>query len=336
LSRRGLGLLAVGLLTGCSPAPRRIAVATTGDPAVLVFTPDLTRADTLPLDHAVEPGEHVWDVRFAPDGASLWVVLAGDTAAALLQVRRTDGAVLQRIPVTGGAPSVVTVLPNARAVLLATGGAGPGTLHFIPTDGSDDVARVQPCTGPVRGAVPFDVLDELYVACGEDAVAELDTELRVVVRTVPLAPAAAEPGCGASDVALSSNGTIIYVLCRRSGTLLYLDRVRLSLLDSVGLGEGAAGLHPTPGRRRAVVTRPGHDESLVVDFRRREAVARLKVPAQGAAAVSSNGRWAYLAARGAVVRIDLRTGAVDASAETPSPIAVDVWPGHRSPVMRWH
>ena len=38
-------------------------------------------------------------------------------------------------------------------------------------------------------------------------------------------------------VGLSANGTLVYVLCRGTGRLLYLDRVRLTVLDSVELGD---------------------------------------------------------------------------------------------------
>jgi DNA-binding beta-propeller fold protein YncE len=278
----------------------------------------------------------VWDVQFTPDGASLWVALAGDSTAALLEVRRSDGVVLRRMPLAGGAPTLLVVLPDARAVLAATGTAGPGTLHFIPAAGAGGPDLVEPCAGPVRGGAPLTVLDELYVSCAEDAVAELDTKLRVAVRTVPLAPGNVEPRCGAGEVALSANGTIVFVLCRRSGTLLYLDRVRLTVLDSVAVGEGARGLRQKPDGRRAVVIRPEQDELVVVDFRRRGIVARLDIGGPVGAAVGSSGRWAYVATHRAVARLDLRTVAIDATAEAPSPVAVDVWPGHRSPVMRWH
>ena len=333
--RRGLGLAALGLLAACSPAPRWVAVAGDGAATILLFSADLSHADTISLQSALDTTETVRDVAFAPDGASLWVTVASDSAGALLRVRREDGRAVERLPLAG-VPTVVSVLPDARAVLAAVAGEPRGAVHFLPTTSADDPVRLAVCGGEVRDVVPLDALNRLYVICEGDTVAEVDTELRITIRTVPLAADAETGTCGAGAGGRSANGTVIFVLCEATGRLLYLDRVRLSPLDSVELGVGVSGMVQTPGWSEAFTVRPAGGRLLVVDLGRRRVRAEVEMPHPTLPSASGDGRWAYGVGNGALFRLDVGRAAVDTTVEVPDWAArVAVWPGYRSPVMRW-
>jgi hypothetical protein len=310
-------------------------VAGDGAATILLYTADLSRADTISLQAAIDSSETVRDVAFAPDGASLWVTVTSDSAAALIRVRRQDGRAVERIPLAG-VPTVVMVLPDARAVLVAGAGEPRGAVHFLPTTPADDPVRLAVCDGEVRDVVLLDELNRLYAICEGDAVAEVDTELRIVIRTVPLAAEAETGTCGAGAGGRSANGTVIFVLCEATGRLLYLDRVRLSPLDSVELGAGARGMVQTPGWREAFVVRPAEGSLLIVDLGRRHVRAEVAMPSPTIPTVSGDGRWAYWAGEGALFRLDVGSAVVETTVEVPDWAAgVAVWPGYRSPVMRW-
>jgi hypothetical protein len=347
----GTLLAALCLLAGCSPAPQWVAVAGGDGAALLLFSPDLSRTDTIPLHGELRPGELVLDHGFAADGNSLFVLLSHADGAlgggALLRVPRAGGGSAQRELLTSGTPRALAVLPTGREVLVAAtmerDSLTADLLQFVPVDGTARGARVPVCPGELRGTVPFDVLHELYVVCAGDAVAEVDTELRVAVRTVDLpgtGQEAAEARCDPTAVGLSANGTLVFVLCRSSGQLLYLDRVRLTVLDSVEVGSGGTALALTPGRDRGLIARTGHDELLIVDFRRRAVTHRVELAAPRDPVVSSDGKWAYVLGGSSEApslhRLELRRGEADAQAMLPPGAGgVDVWPGHKSPVMRW-
>ncbi len=339
--RRGLGLAALGLLTACSPGPRWVAVAGDGAATILLYSADLSRADTISLQSALDTGETVRDVAFAPDGASLWVTVASDSDAALLRVRREDGRTPERIPL-GGIPTVVSVLSDARAVLAAVvpageaGGEPRGVLHFIPTAGPGDPLPLVVCDGEVRDIVLLGALGRLYAICDGDAVAEVDVELRRTIRTVPLPVPAGTAACGAGAGGRSANGTVIFVLCEATGQLLYLDRVRLSPLDSVELGAGVRGLAQTPDWTEALVVRETEAGLLFVDLGRREVRAEVQAPHPTVPTVSSDGRWAYGVGAGVLFRLDVGSAVVETRVEAPEwARRVALWPGYRSPVMRW-
>jgi len=230
----------------------------------------------------------------------------------------------------------LSVLPDARAVLAAVAGEPRGVVHFIPTTSADDPVRLAVCGGDVRDVVPLDALNRLYVICEGDTVAEVDTELRITIRTVPLAADAETGTCGAGAGGRSANGTVIFVLCEATGRLLYLDRVRLSPLGSVELGAGVRGMVQTPGWSEALIVRPAGDRLLVVDLGRRRVRAEIEMPHPTLPSASGDGRWAYGVGKGALFRLDVGRAAVETTVEVPDWAArVAVWPGYRSPVMRW-
>jgi DNA-binding beta-propeller fold protein YncE len=313
-----------------------------GDSQLLLYSPDLTTADTIGLAAALLPGERITHLVSDASGSGLHVLAASDTAGAIITVRHRDGRVLGRTRLEG-VPTAVAMHPDGHSLMVATslGTAETqerSTLHFIPLDAARTAARAELCSQPARAMVPFRDLDRLYVACDGCELAELDLRLRTQIRTVRFTEPQnhmSEP-CGPVGAGLSSNATLVYVLCRETGTLFYLDRARLTLFDSLMVGGGASGLAMTPNRRRAVVTRPQASEVAILDMRGRRVAHRAAFGAPSSSGVSSDGRWAYVVGDEGVLRVDLRGMRMLAQPGLGTrATAVEVWPGHSSPIMRW-
>ncbi len=312
-----------------------MAVAGEGAPTLLLYTPDLATTDTVNVAGALLPGERITHVVAGSDGSSIYLLAASDTSGAALTVRRRDGRVLGRTGL-GGVPTATALHPDGHTLMVATvSGIAEtqerSTLHFLPLDDARTEARTVLCEQPARAMAPFRVLDRLYVACEGGELAEVDTRLRTRLRAVRL-----DGACGPAGAGLSANGTLVYVLCRETGTLLYVDRARLTPFDSAVIGTGGSSLALSPDRRRAAVTRPADDEILVVDLRRRGVTHRVAFGAPRMSVISSDGRWAYVAGGEGVMRVNVSEPRVLAIAGPPSgATAVAVWPGHSSPIMRW-
>ena len=326
-------------MAACSPAPQWVAVA--GDGQLLLYTPDLATADTIDLSRVLLPGEYVTHLIPNASGAAVHALAGGDTAGAIITVRRRDGRVLERLDLDG-VPTAAAMHPDGHSLLVATWPRTAETqersrLHFIPLDGARDAAAAELCGGPGRSIAPFRDLERLYVACDEGELAEIDLRLQTRIRTIQFAEPQdhlLEP-CGPVGAALSSNATLLFVMCGEIGTLLYLDRARLSLFDSLPIG-AASSLVMTPSRHRAVVTRPQTDEVAVLDVRARRVADRAAFGTASASSVSSDARWAYVVGGEGVLRIDLREMRMLAQPGPPhGGTAVAVWPGHSSPIMRW-
>ncbi|NIM51922.1 MAG: hypothetical protein GTN78_05415 [Gemmatimonadales bacterium] len=311
----------------------------------------LGQADTLLLTTAAPLEQPVTHVQFAHGGTSLYAALGPTPPGVLLRVRRIDGTVLEQAVFPTSIVTALALSPDARSLVAAVVGdqgttQRTGALYFISSDGFRQEAHVAVCHGPVRGLSGFFAREKLYVACEDDTVAEVDAKLRLLVRAAALAPEPTAPAsdpCLPSDIALSRNGTIVFVLCGASGRILYVDRVVLQPFDSVDVGAGASQLALSPNGRWAVVTHTGRDEVLVVDLRRRLVTAQVPTPGRPyAVAVGSDGRWAYVAAEGAdsepgvLLQIDLQGRRSTAQIAMPYRVTgVSVWPGSKSPVMRW-
>jgi DNA-binding beta-propeller fold protein YncE len=313
-----------------------------GDSLLLLYSPDLATADTIGVAAALLPGERITHLVSDASGSGSHALAVGDTAGAIITVRHRDGRVLERIGLEG-VPTAVAMHPDGHTLMVAT---SPGTaetqerstLHFIPLDAARTAAQAELCDRPARAMVPFRDLDRLYVACEGGDLAELDLRLRTQIRTVRFAEPQdhmSEP-CRPAGAGLSSNATLIYVLCGETGTLLYFDRARLTLFDSLVVGGGASGLAMTPNRHQAVVTRPRANEVAILDLRGRRVADRAAFGAPSSSSVSSDGRWAYVIGDEGVLRVDLREMRLLAQPGLGTrATAVAVWPGHTSPIMRW-
>lgn len=343
--RVAAGLVSV-LAAACTTPSRHVAVTSGTDGTVVVFTGDLRSADTVPLPDD-GPGRHTgaW---LAYDGTTLFASRATPSAGAVERARLADGAILERVDFYAGTPVVVYPLFDGRTVLAATvegsGFAVRSSLHFLGLDLSSPTAPIPVCDTRALGVATVRTTDRVYVLCDRDRVVEVDRRLRTLIRTVDL-PRPAEPEqspCGASDIGIATTGSIVFVLCAETGRLLYLDRVTLDPLDSLEVGYGGMLLTRTPDGQRVAITRPGRDEVVVADVRRRTIVGRIATEYPPLAVVAgADSRTAFVATGlpnvpGRLLLIDLASATVRMEAPTVQmPITVSVWPGEESPVMRW-
>jgi DNA-binding beta-propeller fold protein YncE len=341
-------LLAATLLLGaCATPSRRIAVTSGDDGAILLFSAGLMHVDTLRLSEGFLDRSPVgaW---LAPDGTTLYAAHRSPTAGALVRARVADGTVLDRVDFFSGSPAIVYPLYDGRTVLAATvthAVAGSQTLlHFLGTDLSAQSEPIPVCSAGIRGLATARTTDRLYALCDGDVLVDLDRRLRTFVRSVELTAGDAPTGaaCDAQAVAVSSNGSIVFVLCAGTGTIRYLDRVTLEPVDSLEVGVGAQIWARSPDGQYAVMLRPAEREIVVADLRRRVVTGRpLSDLTPYAVTVGSDSRTAFVAAgdgvaRGAVLEIDLASGAVVREhGSAARPVALSVWPGEESPVMRW-
>lgn len=276
----------------------------------------------------------------AADGQSVYLVVAQSAGGALVRAGRRRGAPVERWSLAPSRPLFVSYAPDASLVLV--GAKAPpenGVLLLLPPRPLAPATTLVVCSGEPRGGAVHPDGHRVYVTCSTGEIAEIDLDLGAVLRTVSYPPDGAPGSCQPTPPALSSNGTVLFVACARTGGLHFLDRVTLTAFDSLAVGEGAVDL-VVAGARRVVLVRTAHNEIVVADPRGRSVVARLATPAPARVAVSADHRWAYAVGGGGsetaqLVRIDLRTGRI--AAVVPVPVGarhVALWP-ERTPVMRW-
>lgn len=335
------------VLGACTTPSRRIAVTSGDDGTILLFDAGLSRADTLRLSDAF-PDRSTAGAWLAPDGSVLYAAYRSPTAGALVRARVADGAILDRVDFFAGAPVIVYPLYDGRTVLAATearsAGGSQTLLHFLGSDLSAQSEPIPVCPTGIRGLATARTIDRVYALCEGDVLVDLDRRLRTLVRSVPLdsGDPFAGAGCDARAVAVSSNGSIVFVLCARTGTIRYLDRVTLEPVDSLAVGVGAESWARSPDGQYAVILRPLDREIVVADLRRRTITGR-PVPSYTprAVTVGSDSRSAYVAtgdgaSGGSIIEIDLASGAiVGEHGSAARPVTLSAWPGEESPVMRW-
>lgn len=332
-------------LAGCTPSPRLVAVAT--ERSVIIYDADLQPRDTLNLQQIIDGELAPRGILFGGDGASIILVLDGARAGALAQIAWFDGTLVRQIPLTDEHPD--RIVPFADGYRYLTVGRAPessadsvrGVASLVTLSVRTDTrVRLRVCAGhPIDAAVHSDG-KRAYVVCQGDVVAELDTELDRLVRSTHFTDGT--PGaevCGAGDIALSANETLLLIPCRRSGRLLYLDRVTLAPLDSVAIGLESRHLVVAPRLASAWLISEQR-KLLQVDLRLRLADTRATLPGPVLALVpSADGRWLFGAVgNGAagVVKLDPVTGfALVVAAGTSGIGAIAVWPGVEAPVMSW-
>jgi hypothetical protein len=340
-------LLTAILVGACTVPSRHIAVTAAEDGTILIYDAGLTHIDTVRLaDGFLDRGAvGAW---LAPDGTTLYAAQRTPTAGALVRARVADGAILDRIDFFDGTPAIVHPLYDGRTVLAATvswSGDPPHTLvHFLGRDLSVQGEPVPVCDAAMRGLATTRASERLYALCGGDVLVELDRGLHTLVRTVSV-NSRSEPvtaRCDATALAVSSNGSIVFVLCAQSGTIRYLDRLTLEPLDSLEVGIGGERWSRSPDGRYAVILRPAQREIVVADLRRRAVTGHLTMPfTPTAVVVGSDSRVAYATAGdgaggGVIVEITLASGTIARQHETVARAAsLSAWPGEESPVMRW-
>jgi hypothetical protein len=141
---------------------------------------------------------------------------------------------------------------------------------------------------------------------------------------------------------------VLFVLCRGSGRLVYLDRARLAPLDSMAVGEGAGRLIRPPSGEWLLILGIDPPRALRVDPRRHEVIAQLDlpgIPLNGA--LGADGSTAFIvtalptgsdddSGEKALVTLDAATWTVRAVTRLPSGTGEPaVWPADVSPALRW-
>ena len=274
------------------------------------------------------------------NGDGLGVLIGSATgvrAGSVSWVRRTDGVTLVRSELQGAVRGLWLDREGRHVFALAGGPAG--SLGILRADPMAEIQTIPVCAEPV-GLVFVPDGDRAYLTCRPGTVIEVDTRLRIVVKS---AWVGADSGraCGAGRSDLSANGTLLFIPCAGTGQLLYLDRATLTPWDSMPVGAGASAVAVTPDAV-AVILLPDSDRVLLVNLRSKAPVAEVPAPNPAAVALSADGRLAFIAAggrggaAGELVKIATQTGVVLNRAPVPGGgSAVYVWPGRRDSRMHW-
>ncbi len=129
-------------------------------------------------------------------------------------------------------------------------------------------------------------------------------------------------------IALSPNGSVVYVTDFEHNRLMVIDLATRRVVRAIPVGAGPSAIAVTPDGARAYVVDATSGEVTPVDLRSGRSLAPLRTGAHVAQiAVTPNGTMALVSdlLRNTVVPIDLRTGAVLAPIRVgtgPGPIAV--------------
>jgi hypothetical protein len=333
------------LVLGCSPEPRWVALADPTARVVTLFRPDLSVLDTVVPGGVRDSTRELSGLWPGLDGSTLYVGWRGPRSSTLERIRVSDGTVLDRAAVPHGDLAAVSVLPDGRTLLVGTvqqtGDGIASAVQFLSADLATAPVGVDVCTDSLRGIATVKATDKLYVLCGGDQLIEVDKRLRSAVRSTTLGSENGLP-CGATALSLAPNGTIVYVLCHRSGQLLYVDRPRLTPFDSADVGTGGTDFVRSPDGRVAVIMRPAGLGIVVFDVRRRTRVADVRTSSEPRGlAVGIDSRTVFVVTGGddgpgQLVAIGLTDGGIRADVEAPAAaLGPTVWPAEDGPVMRW-
>lgn len=307
---------------------------------VLILDTRLERSDTIRVNGMSSSQAHASAVQFGLDGATLYLALHAGGDAAVLRVGRATGSVLGRQSLPEDSLTGLWPLRDGHTLVAS----GTTTLRFLPADLSNTGRQITVCDEPITDVTAFGVRDRAYAVCGESTIVEIDRKLEIVVRSASFVSVDSVDGasCGTGGVATSPSGSIVYVLCRQTGRLLYIDRLTLTPFDSVDVGASGHDMVLVPGGRRAVVTRPSANELVVVDLRDREVASRVHLEAPWSAAVGADGHHAYVTTRtirgpGRLLRINLESSTVTGTTQAlQGASGITVWPSTGSPRMRWN
>ena len=257
-----------------------------------------------------------------------------------------DGSLLERIDFYRGRPfRLYPAFDGVSVYALTTEQTETGvrsTLHVLGYDLAARAAPVALCDTSVRGLAATRAAEDLFAVCDGDTLVEIDRKLNTRVRVATVPTDSGAPPCNATDLAMSSTGTVLFVSCGGTGTLLYLDHLTLDPIDSIAVGTGGRRIVRAPDGQHVAVLRPDDREVVLIDVRRRLITGRVQTQLRPTdAAVNSDSRSVYVATGsaegpGTLLEIELATGTILAEAPTvTAPTSVSAWPGDESPVMRW-
>jgi DNA-binding beta-propeller fold protein YncE len=325
----------------------RIAVTSGTDGTTLIYDASLVAADTHHLGTIIGNGapSGAW---LAYDGVTFFTAFRTGSGGTIARARlKTDGVLLDRVDFYRGQPIRVYPVFDGVSVYVLTNepnaASTHSTLHFLGFDLTNQSDPVPLCDTSALGIAAARAAGDIFVLCGGDTIVELDRKLhtRMRIASVVAGDSMGHP-CGATDVALSSTGTVVFVLCGSTGTVLYLDHLTLESIASLAVGTGGQQIARAPDGQHVIVLRPAAREIVVLDVRRRVITGRVTTRhTPRAVATDSDSRSAFVATGdgtdpGTLLKVDFATGTVVGETTTVAmPITVSTWPGEESPVMRW-
>jgi len=323
--------------------------------SIVLFDPDLSMGHTILRLAGQHLAEGTVQASFSSAGEVVFFTEAQQTGGHVGMVRRYDGVLLGHWKAPNQlVPQNLALLDDSRTLLVTlrpiNGRTESGALSFLSTHALTEAGRLEVCKRSPDGIAVMQGGHRAYVRCvgAEESVVEIDLELRRIVKTVAIGTydstdsTVSSSQCGSGGIALSRTGGILLLPCDQSGQLLYLDRLTLELLDSVSVGSSIFDIAISPRRSVAALTAPRDSVLVLLDLAARSVVGRTPLPGfPTAMSVDGSGRSLFIAlqnggATGVLIRLDMTTGKVVASAPIPNGVsAVTVWPGRWSPVFTW-
>lgn len=200
--------VAVGLSptsVALSPNGSRVYVTNTGGGTVSVID---TATNTRIANVSV--GLSPTGITMSRDGTRLYMALKGSDQVAVFNP--VNNSVITRVKV-GSSPRDVAVAPTGTQLYVAN---GAGSVSVIDTVTNRVIGSAIP-VGPAPTSLAFSSGgSQVFVANGNDTVSVIDTATSAVVQAFSID---AVPESGEHDIAVSANGTRLYVTDQRDGML---------------------------------------------------------------------------------------------------------------------
>jgi len=298
----------------CAPPPLWFSIA--DGHTVRIFGPHAGTSVALP---------NVSQLEWGRDGVSLYAV-AGTVKNTLYELRREPAAIVTQLPLGAGPASNIVIDARARTLYV-----GSGThVHVFALAPLALRYSVAACDDHVVALTLFEPATKAFAACENGALVEIDTKLNERQRVTPI------PDCVPAAVTLNASKTLIVLPCRGSGRIYLLDRVGLTVFDSIEAGAGLAGFMPEASHRRGTVMRSDGQASYLEIRTGKLTELNLPGPVVGAAQ-TANGPIALIIAGPSMELVVADVNGVASVMSIPgfgTPAAFAAWPTD-SPIMRF-
>jgi YVTN family beta-propeller protein len=154
-------------------------------------------------------------------------------------------------------------------------------------------------------ASPASTASKAYVGVfKDDAVAVIDMAINRVLRTIPVPK-------GPHGLVMTPDGRKVYVSSDGASTVSVIDTITDQVVSSIEVGPNPHGLAISPDGRKLLVMAFGANQAIVIDTTSNRILGQMPVPLPHNAAISSDGRTAYVGSQQqgatALVRLDLAT-----------------------------
>jgi len=220
---------AVGI--AITPDGTKAFVANAGNKKVLIIG---TTTNT--VDNTVPVGDSPYGVAISPDGARAYVTDHGSDTVTVIDTSTLTVVVVISV---GQLPAGVVVLPNGNRVYVAN--TGSGTVSVIDPSSNTVTTTISVGTQPTGLTVSPDST-KLFVR-NASTVSVIDTNTNTVTATVTVGLAGTS---GFSDVALTPDGTRLYVTNPDANTVPVLNTSTNTVVATVNVGNGPYGVAIIP------------------------------------------------------------------------------------------